>query len=723
MNARRLRVCCLVPLVLAALCALLYCLRAWTVETSLYDLLGPAGKTLPAALRNPAADLVPVLMRAPDFESARTAAANLAVRLPAVSPAVLRVHARTDGADFADFLSFCRAHPAGLVAPSAAELLETPQGRARLARRALRMYLATPVPPLFSPAEDPFGLLNGYVASLPSLYAGWSPREGFLVAPDATDTVVLVVLELAPAVLADTRKLVEFKQAFDALCAQIVHPPVSVVACGVPLHTATTAARCQREMGALTVFSVLFIAGLGFVVFKSFRWLPCVFLTLLCALLTGLAALLLCFASVHALTFVLGTTLLGLVVDYAFHRLLQPAQNAAAVAKGLCLSCLTTEISLLPLLFSAIPVLCQTAVFLGAGLAASLASVLFLYPPSGAAHPRTETPQIAAPRRGVGPWTALRAVLPVLFGAAGVLLLRATFATTPQALYRPPAALAAAENFLAQRMGSQPEGARGFLVIEGNAPLDTLLQTEESLGLADGLPHLSRLLPSLPLREKRADQIAALYAEQGPAQTAALGLAALAPPPPPRPWQTAQIPATLRRTFLREGTLVSTAAAFPPGTRLPRGVGFWRPQELLARVLTQWTRYAARALLVSLGLILLALLLVYRRRAWGLLVPSLCALAFAGGLLTLRGDPVNLFHLLAGFLLLGMSMDYTIFLWTGGRAAFRPVLCSMLTSLAGFGALVFVSFPVVQSFGFVLGVGLPAAFLAAWAFRPRATCR
>jgi len=280
---------------------------------------------------------------------------------------------QTDGADFADFLSFCRAHPAGLVAPSAAELLETPQGRARLARRALRMYLATPVPPLFSPAEDPFGLLNGYVASLPSLYAGWSPREGFLVAPDATDTVVLVVLELAPAVLADTRKLVEFKQAFDALCAQIVHPPVSVVACGVPLHTATTAARCQREMGALTVFSVLFIAGLGFVVFKSFRWLPCVFLTLLCALLTGLAALLLCFASVHALTFVLGTTLLGLVVDYAFHRLLQPAQNAAAVAKGLCLSCLTTEISLLPLLFSAIPVLCQTAVFLGAGLGRSVA--------------------------------------------------------------------------------------------------------------------------------------------------------------------------------------------------------------------------------------------------------------------------------------------------------------------------------------------------------------
>ena len=143
MNARRLGVCCLVPLVLAALCALLYCLRAWTVETSLYDLLGPAGKTLPAALRNPAADLVPVLLRAPAFASA------------------LRVHARTDGADFADFLSFCRAHPAGLVAPSAAELLETPQGRARLARRALRMYLATPFPPLFSPAEDPFGLLNG----------------------------------------------------------------------------------------------------------------------------------------------------------------------------------------------------------------------------------------------------------------------------------------------------------------------------------------------------------------------------------------------------------------------------------------------------------------------------------------------------------------------------------------------------------------------------------
>ena len=78
---------------------------------------------------------------------------------------------------------------------------------------------------------------------------------------------------------------------------------------------------------------------------------------------------------------------------------------------------------------------------------------------------------------------------------------------------------------------------------------------------------------------------------------------------------------------------------------------------------------------------------------------------------------MNLFHLLACFLLAGMSVDYTVFLHGGGRAAWKPALCSLLTSVVGFGALAFVSFPVVQGFGFVLGVGLPCGFFAAWATR------
>lgn len=96
------------------------------------------------------------------------------------------------------------------------------------------------------------------------------------------------------------------------------------------------------------------------------------------------------------------------------------------------------------------------------------------------------------------------------------------------------------------------------------------------------------------------------------------------------------------------------------------------------------------------------------------------AMAAVAGLLGLLGEKANLFHLLACFLLAGMSVDYTVFLHNGGRAALKPAICSLLTSLAGFGALCFVSFPVVQGFGLVLGVGLPVGFAAACATRRRA---
>ncbi len=710
MSKKRLLACIFTPLLLAALGAILYWVRPVRLETSLYDLIGPAGKAIPAALRNPANDLVPVIVSASDCDLAQSAATNLAARLEAATNLVAQVHFRVDGKEFNEFLDFCRVNAGGLVAPSSRELLRTPEGRATLARRALRSYLASPIPPLFSPAEDPFGLLNGYITSLPSTYAGWMPCHGLLSVQKDGKRNILLLVELRPEILTDTIRLIDFKATFDAIRADVIAEPVSAVACGVPIHTATTAARCRTEMSGLTLFSVAFIILLSFIVFKSIKWIPYLFLTLVCASLAGSAALIACFGSVHALTFVLSTTVLGLVVDYAFHKLLATPENAAHVVRGLVVSCLTTEISLLPLIFSGIPVLRQAAVFLGVGLAASLLSVLYLYP---ALAPKAAPLKTSSSRLRF----RLPLLLPPFVLGVGVLIFKAQFATEPQAIYRPTPELAQAERLLAECSGLSGK-SQGFWVVEGDDSLDTLLEKEESLNFTNSAPCLSHILPSLKVRQETAKYVALLYKEQSAAQSAALGLSKLAPPLAPKAWEWGSLPSAASRAFVRGRSLICTAPEPPPNAALPDGVGFWRPKELLSNILTQWTHLSAQALGVSLVLILGVLIFVYRRAAGAMVGPSLFALVFTGALLVLKGEAINLFHLLAGFLLTGMSVDYTIFLRTGGSAAFRPALCSMLTSLAGFGALVFVSFPVVRAFGFVLGVGLPVAFLCAWLSRP-----
>ncbi len=710
MSKKRLLACIFTPLLLAALGALLYWVRPVRLETSLYDLIGSAGKAIPAALRNPANDLVPVIVSASDCDLAQSAATNLAARLEGATNFVAQVHFRVDGKEFNEFLDFCRVNAGGLVAPSSRELLRTPEGRATLARRALRSYLASPIPPLFSPAEDPFGLLNGYITSLPSTYAGWMPCHGLLSVQKDGKRNILLLVELRPEILTDTMRLIDFKETFDAIRADVIAAPVSAVACGVPIHTATTAARCRVEMSWLTLFSVAFIILLSFIVFKSIKWIPYLFLTLVCASLAGSAALIACFGAVHALTFVLSTTVLGLVVDYAFHKLLATPENAAHVVRGLVVSCLTTEISLLPLIFSGIPVLRQAAVFLGVGLAASLLSVLYLYP---ALAPKAAPLKTSSSRLRF----RLPLLLPPFVLGVGVLIFKAQFATEPQAIYRPTPELAQAERLLAECSGLSGK-SQGFWVVEGDDSLDTLLEKEESLNFTNSAPCLSHILPSLKVRQETAKYVALLYKEQSAAQSAALGLPKLAPPLAPKAWEWGSLPSAASRAFVRGSSLICTAPEPPPNAALPDGVGFWRPKELLSHILTQWTHLSAQALGVSLVLILGVLIFVYRRAAGAMVGPSLFALVFTGALLVLKGEAINLFHLLAGFLLTGMSVDYTIFLRTGGRAAFRPALCSMLTSLAGFGALVFVSFPVVRAFGFVLGVGLPVAFLCAWVSRP-----
>ncbi len=644
------------PWALGALAAALFAVRPIALRTSLDDLVGDGVEAIPASVRTASADLVPVLVWSADDDPAVSARAARALR--AQLPADTLV-ADADENPFAALAS----DRYGLASLDDVRLLETAEGRARLARNALKRYYASPVPPLFPVADDPFALADGFVRAQMTARANWNLRDGQLVArgADGAETVVLP-LRLRPEIAADADALIAFRAELDAAVAAVraQFPSVQVVACGVPLHTAVTAGNCKREINALSVFSFVFIVLLSVFAFRSVRWIPLLAASLAVAALAGTAALLALFSEIHLMTVVFGTTVMGLVIDYSFHWLLADARRAD-VTRNLVVSWLTTEISLVPLMVSSLPVLRQSAVFLGVGLAAALAYVVCGYPTrrmeqAGLVH--TE-----ARRHGGFRWVArvgfcLVAVLEV------VGLLRVRFGTDLTALYRPPTELAAAERRFAELSGSS-EADRGFLVFD---------------------------------RATIAANVDKLMAEQGERQKQKLGLSETPRPAPPGP------------------TADYALASVPrPAEPLPTGVRFLQPRAVLGAVLARWTNETLVRLGFALALMLAALAVFCRRRALEMFVPSVCAMAAVAGLLGLLGEKANLFHLLACFLLAGMSVDYTVFLHNGGRAALKPALCSLLTSLAGFGALSFVSFPVVQGFGFVLGVGLPVGFAVALA--------
>lgn len=692
-----------VPLALACACAALWIARPPAVVTSLYDMAGAEG--IPAALRGRSEGVVPVMVSAGDFEGALAAAEDFAGMVPAGDCEA--IHFREEGAagTLGAVLELAGNRRGGLVSPEDAVLLETPEGRARIARTAARRYAASPLPPVFAPGDDPFCLADRFVSSLPVPRTGWERRNGVLAAERDGRTYVLARLELAPRVAAGGRALEEFagRVGEAAAAAVAAHPGAEIAACGAPMHTAAAAARCRREIGWLTAFSLAFIAGLSVLAFRGAGWIPLLAGSLATAAASGGVALAVLFRQVHAMALVFGTTVLGLVVDYSFHWLMSAEGDRRRVLRGLVASFATTEIGLLPLACSSLPVLRQAAAFLAAGLAGALAYVAGCYPRGKAAG--TGNGGDGAKRRRAARWAAaavLAAALPGLWRAKGDAGL--------DTLYRPPEELASAEKLFAELGGGT--GGGGFLVTEGDG-LEELLEREEAAGLPEEAACLSRYMPSLGKRRAAAALVEKLYEEQGAKQAEWLGLDGVVPPPEPEAWTWEDVPAAAREAFAAEGALVAASVPEPEG-ELPEGVAFCRPAETLAEMLAGWTEEARRRLGYALAAMAVALAVLRGRNAAVDALPPLLALGAVAGGLGWAGCGVGLFHLLAGFLLAGMAADYAIFL-RGGEGAFRPALCSMLTSVAGFGALAFVSLPAARAFGAVLGGGLPVAFLCALA--------
>jgi predicted exporter len=118
-------------------------------------------------------------------------------------------------------------------------------------------------------------------------------------------------------------------------------------------------------------------------------------------------------------------------------------------------------------------------------------------------------------------------------------------------------------------------------------------------------------------------------------------------------------------------------------------------------------------------LIYLALALRYGARdALVILLPPAGAALLTLGLLGWIGSPLNLFNLLALLLVLGMGVDYAIFLREGRRTQPTVLLAiglSAFTTWISFGLLSLSATPFVRSMGLTLAAGIALVFvLAVW---------
>jgi predicted exporter len=137
----------------------------------------------------------------------------------------------------------------------------------------------------------------------------------------------------------------------------------------------------------------------------------------------------------------------------------------------------------------------------------------------------------------------------------------------------------------------------------------------------------------------------------------------------------------------------------------------------ISALLTDYRQRAVWLVAISYGFIFVLLALRYGLgRAVVLLLPPALAVLLVLATLGLSAQPMNLFHLLALLLVLGVGVDYTLFLQEGRehrQQTALAILLSALTTLLSFGLLALSNTPAVQAFGLTVLIGVATCLLLA----------
>jgi len=614
--------------------------------------------------------------------------------------------------------------------------------------------------------NDPLGLWPAWWSQRTGFTAA-RPRDGLLWVADPDGqrqwAVLLYETEGSAFRLDGQRRWGDaLDRAGHAAQASAGKVPIKVLSAGVPLHAEAGAAQGSREMNTIGWGSLAAVIALVWWAFRAARPVALIAVSLLVGCAAALSVTTWVFGQVHLLTLVFGASLVGVAEDFGIHyfasRLATPQTERWALMKhllpGLVLALVTSVLGYLVLAAVPFPGLRQMALFSAVGLVAAFLTAVCWFPVlDRGALPGSRMASLVA--ASLARWPRLQGrrlvVFLVLVSSLGVWgASRVKVNDDLRQLQSSPPALMQAQIEVG-RLLQMPSPAQ-FFVVQGTTPQD-VLQREEALKA----------------------KLAPLF-ERLKAQDIHLGLSTISDwvPSAARQADNRQLTAQLETRILAQvGETLGEELRRPDFSTTPIDLPTWLASPASSGVRAQWLGqvgggYASAVLIrglshkaqaeelqalaeqvegvqwedragdmsrllgrfrVTMGWLLLvghvvvwaALALRFGRAAWRAWLPT--ALASLGCLAVLGwlGEPFQLFSLLALMLLLGMGVDYGIFLLEHqgddqGHAWLAVLLGAISTGLS-FGLLALSATPALHAFGLTLLVGLTLVCLLAPTFR------
>ncbi len=669
----------------------------------------------------------------------------------------------------ANWLSSLQPHAALLIGAAQEKQLREQPAQFWTESALARLYSAFSGPKLGAFRDDPFGLFAGWAQER----AGETPvrpRDGRLFVGGEGREYVLLTYTLKPSAfsLGAQQSVVPLLDAAKAAAHGAV-PASEIITAGVVLHAAAAGAQASREVHTIGAGSLIGIVLLTWLTFRSVKPISLTLLSIGVGFLGALSLCWLLFGRIHLLTLVFGASLIGVAQDYGIyflcHRLgadkaVDSPRLLRRLLPGLAFTLLAAVIGYLGLALTPFPGLRHMAVFSALGLVFAWLTVVCWFPvligadtlkPGWLAR-RYRGLVLAWPRFPQGPRAIVPLVMMTVFAALGWSRLGTN--DDIRSLQSSPPALISDQIKLGKLLDA-PSPVQYYLVRGASA--EEVLQREEALkrrldtligqGHIAGYQALSNWVPSRQTQAARLalvndkllsanGPLAALGREIGEdpewaAVTAAhlrangrpMDLDAFMRTPASQPW---------RHLWLGEVEGVQASivalrgmryASIPVLAKAGNGLQGVQWVDKVGGISSVLGRYRADMGWVVLGaylVVFLVLLPRYKGRTWRVLAPtalgSIATLAFLG----FAGQSLTLFHVLALMLLLGVGVDYGIFMQEetehAGDAPWLAVGLSAASAILAFGLLGLSGTPALQAFGMTMLVGTTLVWFAAPCF-------
>jgi len=642
--------------------------------------------------------------------------------------------------------------------------------------RQLRARLALPGASAFAglASRDPLGAFERIIARVRTTSPGLRIEADQFVSLDGQHALVLV--QTRPPAFDTSRQaplLASIDSAFERLREQQLDDGLRLEASGINRFAVRIEQKIRSDTLRIVVVSLGGLAVLFMVFFRSPAMFGLAILPPLMGILAAICLGILVQGDLDVLTLAFGASLTGVAIDYAIHLVNHHAfaadgtsatETARRLRPTLGLGALTTMASFAGLALTDFPGFREMGLFSVVGIAVALVVTLWGVPALLHREWKVSAPAERAARGLTRGAEALGRHRPVLIAALGLCLvvaavglprlrwsndLRGLSQLDPELLAEDERVRGRLSQFDTSRLvvlrapdentalarnhelSARLEQARIRGALEGTRSLDALLwpadlQRRNQAGLRRDSGLIDRVRQAFKAEGFREDAFDPFFADlqQDPPQPlslAALRASSLAPLVDSLVIEAGDefVLVTYLRGVRSEEEIAQAIAGIP-------GASLFDHTALIDGLFGEFRATTLRQMAV--GSVLVVLVLAFRYRRWrptlAAFLPSVMAALLLLGLLGLHGTPANLLHAVSLLLVMGMGVDYGIFMVDAAEdpvslgATLLSLLLSCLTTVFVFGALALSSHPALRAIGVTTGLGVALSFLlapTAWA--------